>query len=671
MGAVYLGYDDALSRKLALKVMLPQFAAEPEARERFLREARAAAMVTGEHVVTIFDVGEQNAIPFIAMEYLLGAPLDRYLATRGELPLEQALRVCRETALGLASAHELGLVHRDVKPANLWLEAPKGRVKLLDFGLARAPTDVHLTGTGAVLGTPAYMSPEQGRGLKVDHRSDLFSLGVVLYRLATGRMPFVGDTVMAVLTSLAVDAPVPPRRHNPALPAALEGIITKLLAKDPAERFQSAAEVLAALDAVGDPGPSGPRPPVVWGPPLVVGAQTQNVWAGIDDSGSVVVPLSDDQTEVDAPAAPVAPREEAGWRKPSKWAAVLAGAGALVVLAALALWPSKAPRSVESADPTGRRVMLPELGPALTTPDKPLPTAPVVVKDHRLFLEHTNTVRDVVFTADGRTAISGGMDRVVRVWDVTTGRQTMALPQPNIIIRLRLAPDDRHLLVAAHDVAHLLDLKEGKEIFRYPHLYGCESADFSPDGTRILTSGFREWIREWDRGTGAQIRTFEGFGASVWFAQYLPDGKRAVFGGSENSVVWDLEAGKTLYRIDGIITAVSANGTRAATGSADGTVRVWATDTGKLLLRLDGHVGDAGARRFTADGKRLLTGGLQDNTVRVWDVVAGRELFRLEGHTERVDAATFSPDGKFVLSGGKDRTLRLWRLPEPIASKKP
>src|SRR5262245_37803859 len=154
MGAVFLGYDSALERKVALKVMLPRYAADADSRERFLREARAAAMVKSDHVVTIFDVGEEQGMPFIAMEYLLGCPLDQHLKNKGDLPLAHALRIGRETAMGLAAAHELGLVHRDIKPSNLWLEAPQGRVKLLDFGLARAQSDdLQLTCTGTVVGT--------------------------------------------------------------------------------------------------------------------------------------------------------------------------------------------------------------------------------------------------------------------------------------------------------------------------------------------------------------------------------------------------------------------------------------------------------------------------------------------------------------------------------------
>ena len=345
MGAVYLAFDSSLDRKIALKVMLPQYAAGADARGRFLREARSAAKIKSDHVVTIHDVGEERGVPFIAMEYLLGHPLDQFLKQKGELPLAQVLRIGREAALGLAAAHDLGLVHRDIKPGNLWLEAPKGRVKLLDFGLAR-PTDddAHLTNSGAVVGTPAYMSPEQGRGLKVDHRSDLFSLGVMLYRLATGRMPFTGDTTMAVLTSLAVDTPVAPRQLNADLPAALEAVVTRLLAKNPDERFQTATEVADALQEIA----TGPLPVVVALPvqPFAVGTQTQNVWDGIEASGSVAVPLATSaETEAEPSPAPRSPRAKPE-RKASKLPMYLAAGAivtALAVLAVVMLWPPKKP----------------------------------------------------------------------------------------------------------------------------------------------------------------------------------------------------------------------------------------------------------------------------------------------------------------------------------------
>src|SRR5262245_27804464 len=251
MGAVYLAEDAQLRRRVALKIMLAACAADPIAKERFLREARAAAAIKHDNVITIHHVAEANGCPFIVMEFLEGVSLDRWLLRKPRPALWQILRIGREAAEGLAAAHRLGMVHRDVKPANLWLEAPTGRVKVLDFGLAHVERDdAQLTGPGQVMGTPAYMSPEQGRGQQVDHRSDLFSLGCVLYRLCTGNPPFRGNTAMAMLTALAVDTPAPIAPLNPEIPAALEALVMQLLEKDPARRSQSAQGVADALRAI-------------------------------------------------------------------------------------------------------------------------------------------------------------------------------------------------------------------------------------------------------------------------------------------------------------------------------------------------------------------------------------------------------------------------------------
>jgi serine/threonine protein kinase len=258
MGIVFLAEDVHLKRQVALKVMSPEATAKRGARERFLREAQAAATLEHEHVVTIFQVGEERGIPYLAMQLLKGMSLEDCLR-RAEgvsppalLSIPQILRLGRQIARGLAAAHERGLIHRDVKPANLWLEPEHGgHVKILDFGLARAVEDeAHLTQSGAIVGTPGYMAPEQARGEKVDHRCDLFSLGVVLYRTCTGRVPFRGNGTMAVLTSLAMDAPKPVRDLNPAVPPELAELVVQLLSKDPAQRPASAKEVAERLNAL-------------------------------------------------------------------------------------------------------------------------------------------------------------------------------------------------------------------------------------------------------------------------------------------------------------------------------------------------------------------------------------------------------------------------------------
>ena len=235
MGVVFKAQDPQLERIVALKAMLPALAKKTEAKQRFFREAKAVAALKHDHIVTIHQVGEDRGIPFLAMEFLEGEPLDTRLNRDHKLSIRETVRIGRQIAEGLAAAHDKGLIHRDIKPANIWLDASAGaRVKILDFGLARTlADDVHLTHSGAIVGTPTYMAPEQARGDIVDHRCDLFSLGVVLYRMTTGRLPFRGDSTMAVLTSLAVDQPPAPGSMVGDLPAELSDLIMQLLSKDP------------------------------------------------------------------------------------------------------------------------------------------------------------------------------------------------------------------------------------------------------------------------------------------------------------------------------------------------------------------------------------------------------------------------------------------------------
>ncbi len=206
------------------------------------------AAVRNDHVVTIYEVSQADDIPYLAMEFLHGQSLECHLKDGAALQVSEIARIGREIATGLAAAQTCGLIHRDIKPANLWLEAATGRVKILDFGLARPVHGISgLTEQGDLVGTPSYMSPEQARGAQVDGRSDLFSLGVVLYRLCTRQLPFQGKSITAVLTALAIEPPTPIGELNPSIPPALANLIMQLLEKEPSKRPQSAALVIDAL----------------------------------------------------------------------------------------------------------------------------------------------------------------------------------------------------------------------------------------------------------------------------------------------------------------------------------------------------------------------------------------------------------------------------------------
>jgi serine/threonine protein kinase len=291
MGIVFHAEDQHLRRRVALKVMSPGLALSEEGRQRFLREARTAAALEHDHIVPVYQAGEDQGVLFLAMPLLRGESLETRLR-RERLPLAEVLRIGRELALGLAAAHAQGVIHRDIKPANIWLEAETGRVKILDFGLARAVSEANpsaggsqpfksrsgsavagitastgvepvLTQAGGVLGTPAYMAPEQALGLPVDARCDLFSLGCVLYQMITGEPPFRGAGAESVLLAVVSKSPRPLPEYRPDLPPPLLALVASLLAKDPAERLASAQATIERLKAAEEdklpPGTGKPR----------------------------------------------------------------------------------------------------------------------------------------------------------------------------------------------------------------------------------------------------------------------------------------------------------------------------------------------------------------------------------------------------------------------------
>jgi WD40 repeat protein len=249
MGVVLKGYDPELKRCVAIKVLAPHLARSSVARKRFAREAQAAAAVVHHNVLAIHQVQASGALPYLVMPLVAGESLAQRLATRGPLELTETLRIGMQAAAGLAAAHEQGLVHRDVKPANILLERGVERAVLTDFGLARAADDATLTRWGAVAGTPQYMSPEQAEGKPLDARSDLFSLGIVLYEMTTGVSPFRAETTIATIRRLVEDAPPAIATLNPETPPWLVALVERLLEKNPADRYSSAREVSELLEA--------------------------------------------------------------------------------------------------------------------------------------------------------------------------------------------------------------------------------------------------------------------------------------------------------------------------------------------------------------------------------------------------------------------------------------
>ena len=250
-GEVFRAQDTRLKRTVALKLMKPKFAAIPISRKRFIEEARSMAAVHHDNVATIFEVGLENGVPFMAMELLKGQSLAEAMKEKGVFPWQDVLRIAKEVCLGLSAAHQSGLIHRDVKPGNIWLEQPSGRAKILDFGLAIAGGGFEaFASTGVVVGSPGYLAPEQARNDPLDDRTDLYSLGVVLFVMCSGRLPLSSNTISGQLIAIICHPPRPLGLVRPDVPGPLCDLIHRLLHKEARDRPCSAAELVSQIEAV-------------------------------------------------------------------------------------------------------------------------------------------------------------------------------------------------------------------------------------------------------------------------------------------------------------------------------------------------------------------------------------------------------------------------------------
>jgi serine/threonine-protein kinase len=361
MAKVYLATDRVLQRKVAVKVLSPPHAQDPSFVERFRREARAAARLSHPNVVAVFDSGSEGELHYLVMEYVPGESLAELLARQGRLAPRRAAELAIQVCTALAAAHAQGLVHRDVKPANV-LVARDGRVKVTDFGIVKAAAADTLTGSGMVLGTAAYLSPEQAQGGPVDARSDLYGLGCVLYELLTGTPPFGSrpDSAQVAIANRHVnEPPEPPSAHNPQVDPGLDAVVLTALAKQPDHRYQRATDMQEALERVlaGDAVAAGP------GRPHPAAAPTE--------------PLPG-QTGM-LPAA-TGPAVRGSGRRPGwpRWALAVAGLALGIGLVAL-LWPDDAGTSARrDAGPTAAPATSPSSTITPGSTATPAPSAPGV-----------------------------------------------------------------------------------------------------------------------------------------------------------------------------------------------------------------------------------------------------------------------------------------------------
>jgi WD40 repeat protein len=727
MGLVYEAADDALGRRVALKVMRPDFAADPKARARFVREAKAAARVEHDHVVPIFHIDEDGDRPFLAMPFLRGEPLDVYAKRVGRLSAAELLKVGREAALGLAAAHAHGLTHRDVKPGNLWREetADGWRVKVLDFGLARATADGEdaITRPGAVVGTPAYMAPEQARSGAVDPRADLFSLGATLYALATGRPPFGSGPVMSVLTALAVETPPPVRGLNPDVPAALSDLIARLLAKDPAARPQTARDVADRLAAI-EHDMAAARPPrrrrialVAAGLVLFIVVLVAGYKLVVETpSGTFVVRVTDPAVEArfkngelhildrDGKVRYTLKPAERDRRLPAgDYRIRVTGADGLSLdtdeftirrgeesVVHVRLVPPATPRAapppptIPPADPAvfRREDIPPELLAAAGRGDPRNAPASLVAVFGTPRPVHTAQVLGLAYSPDGKWLASAGGDKVILLTDTATGAVRRRLAgHTGMVFAVAFRPDSTTLVSASDDGTLRVWRTDRDEVERVVE-HGIGPTDWvamavTAAGDRVAVGGAGGVIRLWEWGLWdrpEEIRDLAG-AVRIRALAFDPAGELLAAGGVPRDLskptathvftARDRTPAFTLPAAGNQVLALrfGRDGTRLAVGGAGppvGGVQVWDVPGRKLLFQAPIFREHAHAVALAADNTTLAVCD-GDNQLQVHDTAAKKVLHVYNGNWGNIlRSVAYSPDGGSLAFGAANGLVQVW-----------
>jgi WD40 repeat protein len=529
-----------------------------------------------------------------------------------------------QAAAGLAAAHAGGLIHRDIKPGNILLESPADRVKLTDFGLARAVEDVKLTRTGFVAGSPLYMAPEQARGDEVDHRSDLFSLGSVLYEAATGKSPFEAKTPLAVLRRVSDEVPPLLTDVDPEIPHWLSEMVAKLFDKNPAERPQSAAEVAEAFAS---------------------GLARSHALSPLDVPAEVCSGAG--SRTGTAPRA----RKKICWGGVACRVAPWLGGAILGALLTSLLWPPPVVEKVIEKPVEVHSNGNGESGPA-----------PKVILQG-----NSGTVWALGFLGEDQLIV-GMDDGQVKIWDLKTAEVTKTLEprQGGTIWSVDVSSDGKYLVITCDDASvPVWNLDTFKVEYSFPQQTSTKAAVFSPDGSKVATGDRNSTIRVWD--IAAQIPVeLRGHRGTVYSLAFSPDGTKLASAGSDGAAkVWNWadpdSAPTTLGEHRGPVYAVafSPDGTKLATTGWDGTVRLWDAAKGSLIKTIKAHDGDAWSVSFGGGGKWVASAG-QDG-VRVWDVDTGHEVFAYRGK-RAIHVVRFAKDGTTLAGGGRDGNVRVWDI---------
>lgn len=674
---VYRARHRDLDRLVAVKVLHAHAAEHSERLARFRREAGTLARLRHPNLLQVFEAGDHEGRPYLVLEYVDGGSLADWLRGAPQHPRTAAALVER-VARAIAHAHAAGIIHRDLKPANILLcdaeHTPRSsgqriglamkQPKVADFGIAKALGDgAGMTRSDMLLGTPSYLAPEQAKASPDELTSacDIYALGVLLYEMLTGRPPLVGPGVLATLRLVATTEPVAPRRLQPQVPADLETICLKCLAKDPARRYGSADELAEDLARFQAARPIRAR--------RVGHVERSWLWCRRNPAVASLVGLL----------------------------ALSIVGGGLGMFGLLMHASRQAMLATANARRLGDHAYLSDLRFAAGAFEAnhmrlfrevlaaQLPEAAGGV-DRRNFewyywrrladLEqftlqaHEGWVNSVHISPDGKRLASASDDGTLALWRVHPAALDRVLKlDAKRVFAARFSPDGRWLAtVDSNRRLQLHDPSTGQVQRKLPtHAQWPQLLCFSPDGQRLATAARDGKVRLWNIATGQEERSFNCAGQCASSLAFSPDGQVLATADSDPSVLlWDVSTGKLHRSLDFageaiMSVAFHADGRRLAAGCQRGRIVLWDLKSNRPVQQFDGHQGWVTSLAFHSDGVRLISGSA-DRTVRLWWLDGSRESRCFQGHTEWISDVCFHPDGQQIASASRDGTLKLWSV---------